>query len=104
MPDTTHTKPRFSSLSEFLAQPDELATVDELCAIGPWRPSQMRYWLYESDRNGLEAAVVRPNRRRLYIHSARFKQWLTDRTAAVRREREFELIGSGIWPSPSGQE
>ena len=88
-----HAQPRFSSLSEFLERPQELATVDELCAIGPWKRSQIRYWLYESERNGLEAALVRPNQRRLYIHSRRFKKWLDDRTVAVRREREVELVG-----------
>ena len=93
MSDNAHTTPRFSSLSEFLERPEELATVDELCAIGPWKQSQIRYWLYESERNGIEAALVRPNQRRLYFHSARFKQWLEDRTAAVRRERELELVG-----------
>ena len=91
MPNTT-TQPRFSTLSEFLERPEELATVDELCAVGPWKPSQIRYWLYESARNGLEAALVRPNARRLYFHSGRFKQWLEDRTTAVRRERELELV------------
>ncbi len=93
MTNTTQVNPRFSSLSEFLERPEELATVDELCAIGPWKQSQIRYWLYESERNGLEAALVRPNQRRLYFHSGRFKQWLIDRTASVRREREIELAG-----------
>ena len=93
MDDIAPIKSRFSSLSDFLERPEELATVDELCAIGPWKASQIRYWRYESERNGLEAALVRPNQRRLYIHSGRFKQWLDDRTAAVRRERELELVG-----------
>ena len=78
--------PRFASLGEFLEKPEELATVEELCALSPWTPSQLRYWLYESERNGLEAAVVRPNQRRLYIHSGRFKQWLAERTVTVRRD------------------
>jgi hypothetical protein len=93
MPIATPEQPRFTSLSEFLSRPEELATVDELCAVGPWKPSQVRYWLYESERNGLEAALVRPNQRRLYFHSGRFKKWLEDRTATVRREREIELVG-----------
>ena len=92
MPDKTHSTQRFSSLSEFLERPEELATVDELCAVGPWRLSQVRYWLSESERNGLEVALVRPNQRRLYFHSGRFKQWLEDRTTAVRKEREIELV------------
>jgi hypothetical protein len=92
MPHST-TQSRFTSLSDFLERSEELATVDELCAIGPWKLSQVRYWLYESERNGLEAALVRPNQRRLYIHSGRFKQWLEDRTAEVRRDRELALTG-----------
>ena len=87
------TQSRFTSLSDFLERSEELATVDELCAIGPWKLSQVRYWLYESERNGLETALVRPNQRRLYIHSGRFKQWLEDRTAEVRRDRELALTG-----------
>jgi hypothetical protein len=74
-------------LSDFLEGPEELATVEDLAALGLWKTSQLRYWLYEADRNGLEDALVRPNARRLFIHSRRFKQWLDDRTAAVRRER-----------------
>jgi hypothetical protein len=93
MPNTTRVQPRFTSLSEFLERSEELATVEELCAIGPWKPSQIRYWLYESERNGLEAALVRPNQRRLYFHSGRFKTWLETRTAAVRRERDMVGIG-----------
>lgn len=93
MPNPTHVQSRFASLSEFLERPEELATVDELCAVGPWKPSQVRYWLYESERNGLEAALVRPNQRRLYFHSGRFKKWLEERTAAVRREREMAVVG-----------
>ena len=93
MSATTQPQPRFTSLSEFLERPEELATVDELCAIGPWKASQIRYWLYESERNGLESALVRPNARRLYFHSGRFKKWLEDRTASVRRERELALVG-----------
>jgi hypothetical protein len=92
MPQSTQTQSRFTSLSDFLERPEELATVDELSTIGPWNRSQIRYWLYESERNGLEAALVRPNQRRLYIHSGRFKQWLEDRTVAVRRERELEFV------------
>jgi hypothetical protein len=79
MAHTSHAQPRFTTLSDFFSHEEELATVDELCAIGPWKLSQVRYWLYESERNGLEAALVRPNQRRLYIHSGRFKQWLEDR-------------------------
>lgn len=90
---TPNSQSRFTSLSDFLTQPEELITVEGLAAIGPWKQSQIRYWLYESERNGLEAALVRPNQRRLYIHSGRFKQWLADRTAAVRRERELDLVG-----------
>jgi hypothetical protein len=93
MRSSTPPQPRFASLSEFLERPEELATVDELCVIGPWKSSQIRYWLYESERNGLEAALVRPNQRRLYIHSGRFKKWLADRTAFVRQEREMQLMG-----------
>jgi hypothetical protein len=84
--------PRFATLTDFFAYPEELCTVHELCELGPWKPSQFRYWLYESEQNGLESALVRPNQRRLYIHSGRFKKWLADRTAAVRRERELELV------------
>jgi hypothetical protein len=90
MPKTAHSPSRFSSLSDFLERPEELATVDELCTLGPWKASQLRYWLYG---NGLEAALVRPNQRRLYFHSGRFKKWLEDRTAAVRQEREAQLVG-----------
>lgn len=90
MPITQSTQ-RFTTLSEFLERPEELATVDELAAIGPWKLSQIRFWLYESERNGLEDALVRPNQRRLYIHSGRFRQWLEDRTAEVRRERELAI-------------
>lgn len=93
MSDEVIVTPRFATLSEFLERPEELATVDELVAIGPWKKPQIRYWLYESERNGLEEALVRPNQRRLYIHSGKFKRWLQDRTAAVRREREAELVG-----------
>jgi hypothetical protein len=85
--------PRFTSLSDFFEQPEELATVEELCALGPWKESQLRFWLYEADRNGLEAALIRPNTRRLFIHSGRFKAWLEERTAAVRRERAAALAG-----------
>jgi hypothetical protein len=84
---------RFTTLSDFLSQPEELATVEELAAVGPWKTSQLRFWLYEADRNGLEAALVRPNQRRLFIHSGRFKKWLDERTAAVRRERELTAAG-----------
>jgi len=92
MPQTTHAQLRFTTLSDFLERPEELATVDELCAIGPWKPSQFRYWLYESQSNGLEAALVRPNQRRLFIHSGRFKRWLEQRTHDVRRARELEVV------------
>jgi hypothetical protein len=91
--DSSMPEKRFKTLSEFFANPDELATVHELCAIGPWKASQLRYWLYEAERNGLEAALVRPNQRRLYIHSGRFRAWLEARTAQVRRERELALAG-----------
>jgi hypothetical protein len=91
MPTATSTAPRFASLSDFFERPEELATVEELVPLGPWKKSQIRWWLSESERNGLEAALVRPNARRLFIHSGRFKQWLDDRTAAVRRAREMAV-------------
>ena len=91
MPRNTRPTSRFASLSEFFAQPEELVTVEELAAIGPWKVSQLRYWLYDADKNGLEAALIRPNPRRLYIHSARFKRWLEERTAAIRRDRDRVL-------------
>ena len=87
------TPSRFKTLSDFLEKQEELCTVAELCAIGPWKPSQIRYWLYESESNGFEAALIRPNARRLYIHSGRFKKWLEDRTAFVRQERAMPLVG-----------
>jgi hypothetical protein len=59
MSDNTHTPPRFVSLSEFLERPEDLATVEELSALGPWKASQIRYWLYESGRNGLEAGLMK---------------------------------------------
>lgn len=92
---TPNSQSRFTSLSDFFSQPEELATVDELAAVSPWSSPQIRWWLLKSQENGLEAALVRPNARRLYFHSGRFKQWLDDRTAAVRRERE-SVIADGL--------
>ena len=87
MPDTTQSEPRFSCLSEFLERPEELATVNELCAIGPWKISQIKGWLYESEHNKLEAALVRPTQSHVYFHSGRFKKWLGERTNEVRQKR-----------------
>ena len=91
MGGTTQAIPRFSTLSEFLERPEELATVAELSAVGPWKTTQIRGWLYESVHNRLEAALIRPTGGRVLFHSGRFKQWLEDRTNIVRQKRELVL-------------
>jgi hypothetical protein len=89
----TDSKPRFQSLSDFFAYPEELTTVKEFALFSPFPETQIRWWFYNAGENGFEDVLVRPNQRRLYIHSGRFKRWLEDRTAAVRKERELDLVG-----------
>ena len=91
MPTQDPRPPRFASLSQFFEQPEELATVEELGALGPWSYSSLRWWINNADTNGLEKALVRPNARRLYIHSGRFRQWLDQRTEMVRRQRGIQI-------------
>lgn len=87
----TTTQSTFASLGEFFRDEDNLITVSELARISPFSTTQLRFWLLESEQNGLENAVIRPNSRRLYLHAGRFRQWLDERTKQMRQAKRMSF-------------
>lgn len=55
----------------------ELKTVRDFAASGPFSESQLRWWIFEAERNGLAkcGGVIRI-RRRVYLDPAGFDRWV----------------------------
>lgn len=67
----------------------QLATVGKFAAQSPFTEHQLRWWLFNRDRNGLAdaGAVVRLGRR-IYIDVNRFDQWIEAQNGAPASVRD----------------
>lgn len=56
----------------------DLHTIDQFAAKTPFSLGQLRYWIHQASKNGLEAhgAIVRVGGRRVYIDPAGFDAWV----------------------------
>lgn len=60
----------------------KLESIPQFCETRPFTESQVRWWVFNSNTNGLQSAVVRIGRR-VYIDVTAFDQWVDAQQVAA---------------------
>lgn len=63
-----------------------MQTIKDFAARGPFSESQLRWFVFNSERNGLAeaGALVRIGSRRVYIDTDGFDRWLVSQNPALQ--------------------